>query len=254
VVTTGTVVAITDGDDTSGATLSSDHPEINRISIGISSDVNDDKLTGVGPDGSFLAPSAADWTEAFSRVARRVAEYHERAYLLGYCSPAAERLARTSALVTSGRLAREQVHRFWRECGADYLEGGLQGRAPAKPFGCAGDFALIDDIYRETVAAKAQNWDRLLLRQSAPRALRNRLAYFSALARSAVARATREPQILSLGCGPSRELFARPRYMAQSARLTPAQYEHVVPREAADWRFGCSHGSPAQAHSHAAAQ
>lgn len=134
-------------------------------------------------------------------VCRGGPEEHEDAWFTHW-------LDSTSALVASGRMAREQVHRFWRECGANYLEGCLQGRALAKPFGYAGDFALIDDIYRETVAANTQleNWDRFFHRQAAPRAVRNRLGYFSALARSAVARATREAQILSLGCGPSREL------------------------------------------------
>lgn len=87
VVSTGTVVTITDGRDTGGTTLTQGNPQINRISIGISADIDDNELTSIGPDGSFLAPESNDWADAFNRVATRVKQYPDRAYLLGYCSP-----------------------------------------------------------------------------------------------------------------------------------------------------------------------
>lgn len=91
VLTTGTVVVVTDGKDTSGRTLDTAliaETKVNVISIGISGDIDDGSLTAVGRDGSFLAPTPDDWTEAFTEVAQRVKEYPERVYLLGYCSSA----------------------------------------------------------------------------------------------------------------------------------------------------------------------
>ena len=88
VLSTGTLITITDGNDTSGATLEPIDPRFNLISVGVSSDIDDTELTRIGPHGSFLAPTNADRTEAFAKVAQRVAEYPERVYLLGYCSPA----------------------------------------------------------------------------------------------------------------------------------------------------------------------
>jgi hypothetical protein len=89
VLSTGTVVVITDGDDSSNSMLDNTllSSTLNQvISIGISEDINDADLETIGRDGSFLAPTPADWSEAFAEVAQRVAEYPDRAYLLAYCS------------------------------------------------------------------------------------------------------------------------------------------------------------------------
>jgi hypothetical protein len=88
IVTTGTLVTITDGRDSSGVTLKPLEARLNFISVGISNDIDDTELTTIGPQGSFLAPQQADWTDAFNRVAQRVLEYPQRSHLLGYCSPA----------------------------------------------------------------------------------------------------------------------------------------------------------------------
>jgi hypothetical protein len=87
VVSTGTLITVTDGNDTAGDDLDPIPARFNAISIGVSGDVNDTELTRVGPQGSFLAPTEADWTAAFAQVATRVSEYPDRAYLLAYCSP-----------------------------------------------------------------------------------------------------------------------------------------------------------------------
>jgi hypothetical protein len=88
IVATGTVLSITDGVDNAGVTLEARAGRFNLISVGISEAVNDDELTRVGPQGSFLAPSKDDWATVFGNVAQRVAEYPRRSYLLAYCSPA----------------------------------------------------------------------------------------------------------------------------------------------------------------------
>lgn len=88
VISTGTLIVITDGRDTGGVRLANIEPRFNVISIGVSGNINDAELTRVGPQGSFLAPEQADRVAAFDTVAQRVKEYPERAYLLAYCSPA----------------------------------------------------------------------------------------------------------------------------------------------------------------------
>lgn len=93
VLSTGTVVIVTDGNDTSNGDLDrallSDTTN-NVISIGISSEIENGTLQAIGPDGSFLAPTPADWTEAFAEITQRVDEYPQRSYLLAYCSSATE--------------------------------------------------------------------------------------------------------------------------------------------------------------------
>jgi hypothetical protein len=105
VLTTGTLVVITDGRDSSNAQLDAQRisdTRVNLISVGISSDIDDVDLGAIGRDGSFLAPERRDWADAFSEIAQRVAEYPERAYLLAYCSSA------TSGDVTVSIGLREQ--------------------------------------------------------------------------------------------------------------------------------------------------
>ena len=62
ILSTGTVVAITDGNDQSGGQLTDLTKQINNslnqvISTGISDDVDDDILNAIGQDGSYLAPT-----------------------------------------------------------------------------------------------------------------------------------------------------------------------------------------------------
>lgn len=93
VLTTGTIVVVTDGMDSSAGDLPSnliDNTLNQVISIGISGDVNDEDLTEIGRDGNFLAPTPDQWPIAFDTVAQRVAEYPDRAYLLAYCSSTTE--------------------------------------------------------------------------------------------------------------------------------------------------------------------
>ncbi len=93
VLTTGTVVVVTDGLDTSNADLDTaqiDDTTNQVISIGVSGDIDDQQLRAIGRDGSFLAPTPEDWTTAFASIAARVDEYPDRSYLLAYCSSASE--------------------------------------------------------------------------------------------------------------------------------------------------------------------
>jgi len=93
VLTTGTVVVVTDGLDTSNGDLNTTQiaDTTNQvISIGVSSDIDDQQLRAIGRDGSFLAPTPAQWTTAFASIAERVDQYPDRSYLLAYCSSASE--------------------------------------------------------------------------------------------------------------------------------------------------------------------
>lgn len=93
VLSTGTVVVVTDGKDTSNGDLDGQliDTTLNQvISIGISDEVDDEDLGEIGRDGSFLAPTPDDWEAAFADVAQRVDEYPDRSYLLSYCSSATE--------------------------------------------------------------------------------------------------------------------------------------------------------------------
>lgn len=91
VLSTGTLVVVTDGINTAGGELDTDlvsETLVNLVSIGISNSIDDADLERIGRDGSFLAPDAEDRMQAFDEIAQRVKEYPKRAYMLAYCSPA----------------------------------------------------------------------------------------------------------------------------------------------------------------------
>lgn len=98
VLSTGTVVVVTDGENTTGGTLDTTlvQDTLNQvISIGISHEVTTDDadLRAIGRDGSFKAPDPEDWPVAFDEVVERVDQYPQRAYLFGYCTSAAQGIA-----------------------------------------------------------------------------------------------------------------------------------------------------------------
>jgi hypothetical protein len=93
VVGTGTLVVVTDGEETANGSLDTTliaNTHVNVISVGVGSSVIDEKLGAIGRDGSFLAPTSEDRIKAFTEIAERVRQYPERVYMLGYCSPATQ--------------------------------------------------------------------------------------------------------------------------------------------------------------------
>lgn len=93
VLSTGTVVIVSDANDTSNGQLNESvitNTVNNVISVGVSNDIEPEDIQTIGRDGSFLAPTPADWTTAFDEIAVRVDQYPERSYLLAYCSSATE--------------------------------------------------------------------------------------------------------------------------------------------------------------------
>jgi SAM-dependent methyltransferase len=84
----------------------------------------------------------------------------------------------------------------------------LQGFALRTPHGYAGDFEMIDRIYRYHISADPAlaNWDLFFHRQTAPRAVRNRKTYFHDLLDRHSAR--RSPlDVLKIASGPGRSMF-----------------------------------------------
>ena len=81
----------------------------------------------------------------------------------------------------------------------------MQAFAYVKPRGCAGDFEIIDRIYRERVTSHPglAAWDRYFHAQPAFRAVRNRKTYFHALLDRHAGR-RRPLRVLNLASGPGR--------------------------------------------------
>lgn len=86
----------------------------------------------------------------------------------------------------------------------------MQGFAYTKPYGYCGDFEMIERIYSEWTSPRADlaMWDRYFHAQAAPKAVRNRKAYFHQWLRATeVKRSGAEFRVLNVGSGPARDVF-----------------------------------------------
>ncbi|MRG45762.1 methyltransferase domain-containing protein [Chitinophaga sp. SYP-B3965] len=95
----------------------------------------------------------------------------------------------------------------------DALQSGLDetdtilGHVKSKPFGYAGDFLIIDKIYREQVTEdlRFEKWDNFWQEQPACKAVRNRKDYFIHTIQHALQQHG-SMQLLNVASGPARDL------------------------------------------------
>ncbi|MBQ0934471.1 class I SAM-dependent methyltransferase [Ideonella paludis] len=109
----------------------------------------------------------------------------------------------------AGDLSAETLHALRHSVGAAMGLGTLQGRSWLKPYGYAGDFQLIDDIYQQACSPNPhlRAWDDFFHTQAAAKAVRNRKAYFKALVQSAAqAKGGRPLKVLNVASGPCRDV------------------------------------------------
>ncbi|MEY2881513.1 MAG: hypothetical protein RLZZ15_3893 [Verrucomicrobiota bacterium] len=103
-------------------------------------------------------------------------------------------------------LSAAQLERLREAFGVALTEADtMQGHAWLKPHGYAGDFEIIDRLYRERITADEKHaaWDRYFHAQPASRAVRNRKRYFHSVLDRFAAR--HEPvRVLNLASGPGR--------------------------------------------------
>jgi SAM-dependent methyltransferase len=125
-------------------------------------------------------------------------------------------------LLSSGHATKEQIAAVWRSVGDDFLQDTMQGFALLKPHGYSGDFEMIDRIYTQRISSKAQwrKWDIYFHSQSAPKAVRNRKAYFHSAIDSLIANdCSAVIKVLNLGSGPCRDIAE---YLAARPQLNVA--------------------------------
>lgn len=87
------------------------------------------------------------------------------------------------------------------------IQGTLLGHVRSKPFGYAGDFLIIDKIYREQVTEdqRFEKWDNFWQEQPACKAVRNRKDYFIHTIQQALQQHS-SMQLLNVASGPARDL------------------------------------------------
>jgi SAM-dependent methyltransferase len=100
---------------------------------------------------------------------------------------------------------------------AGFLRETVHGHVLSKPMGYAGDFLMIDRIYRRAVSPfePYERWDEYFHSRAAPRAVRRRKAYFKELLDATRARHAGPMRILNIGTGPGRDIAE---YLANEPR------------------------------------
>lgn len=114
--------------------------------------------------------------------------------------------------VRQGLLSYEEdLSVWWRNLGDSFSSlHTMQGFAVIKPHGYAGDFEIIDRIHQHWMSPHAHlvKWDRYFHEQAAPKAVRNRKAYFCNLvADSMHSHPSGKMDILNVGCGSARDVL-----------------------------------------------
>ncbi|TDM08001.1 MAG: class I SAM-dependent methyltransferase [Ideonella sp. MAG2] len=120
-----------------------------------------------------------------------------------------QQLAHIHQARMSGKLSPETLQALRHALGAAMGMATLQGRSWLKPYGYAGDFQVIDDIYQEVRCSDPhlRAWDDYFHAQPAVKAVRNRKAYFKALVQSAArAKGCRPLKVLNVASGPCRDV------------------------------------------------
>jgi len=103
----------------------------------------------------------------------------------------------------SGELKENDIHEIINLLGEAASSKTMQGFALTKPHGYAGDFEIIDMIYRSHKSADSSlvKWDEFFHEQAAPKAVRNRKFYFSDVMDSTVDK-FKNAEVLNIGSGP----------------------------------------------------
>lgn len=106
----------------------------------------------------------------------------------------------------TGRLSTEEMAQLQSSFETEGMENTLHGHCRLKPYGYAGDFMIIDKIYREDVSSdeRFEKWDIYWNNQPATKAVRNRKDYFI---RTILQRLQPTPlRLLNVASGPARDL------------------------------------------------
>ena len=167
---------------------------------------------------SYLETAAA-FLDAEERALDVLDRFTREEMLAAYLEEVAPRMiqrlnAASDALVGLVKGLNEQEHathrRYYREQVAAFmLRSPLLGRAAGKPLGHAGDYEMMNMIYRDqaegdSLFARAVN--RYALQERCAQAVRSRLVYIGATIRATVEERGRT-RIASIGCGPAHELL-----------------------------------------------
>lgn len=168
-----------------------------------------------------LLPAAPVWaTNLFFMQTSTTAKHHSLAFLktiIDKGGPDTREYAGLNAafetLATAhqlGELQQEEMALLTKGFGDEHLDHTMHGHIKSKPFGYAGDFLIIDKMYREQVTHddRFARWDIFWNNHAAAKAVRNRKDYFLQTLQGQLGQAKAAPvRLLNVASGPARDLY-----------------------------------------------
>jgi SAM-dependent methyltransferase len=107
----------------------------------------------------------------------------------------------------AGKMSQHELQLLQEGFGDECLQNTLHGHIKTKPYGYAGDFMIIDKIYREQVTSdhRFEKWDIFWNNHSAAKAVRNRKDYFIKTMTDRIA-SKQSIHLLNVASGPARDI------------------------------------------------
>ncbi|WP_454061795.1 class I SAM-dependent methyltransferase [Candidatus Nitrospira salsa] len=108
-----------------------------------------------------------------------------------------------------GTISQEQFTEILHAFGAALSTDTIQGFVLHKPHGYAGDFEVIERIYKHYLSSNPNltNWDRFFHTHKAPQAVRNRVSYFLEQIYTLKTRYPKQARVLNVASGPGRDMY-----------------------------------------------
>lgn len=118
-----------------------------------------------------------------------------------------ETVNQLKSLCDQNVLKEEDIHNYLREKDPEFIERTRIGHSLAKPYGYAGDFFIINQIYEEhtTEVPSYKIWDKFFQSLDSCDAVRNRRIYLTDLINT-LFNGQQEFHLLNLASGPARDL------------------------------------------------
>ncbi|GJL55178.1 MAG: hypothetical protein NPIRA02_23100 [Nitrospirales bacterium] len=118
----------------------------------------------------------------------------------------------------SQSVTQDQLQQILDAFGESLSLETIQGMGYLKPHGYAGDFEIIDKIYRNHLSPipALQNWDRFVHHQPAFKAVKNRLSYFLEQMWDLKLAYPQGASVLNLASGPGRDMLESFRVIGKS--------------------------------------
>lgn len=109
--------------------------------------------------------------------------------------------------IQNGELNEQDLQKMIAMC--DFLQTDVtfMGHSKLKPYGYAGDYAIIEKIYNQTVSEEFARWDLYSYSHPAAVAVRNRKMYFKSILSDRISRKEKQLRLLNIASGPARDLF-----------------------------------------------